>query len=400
MKYLLIAVLSILSSLRGFGQDIDVLLAKADSGSVSAQIELAKCYIEGNGVEQSQSGALKWFEKAAQKNNVEAMVACGELLCDKWNIDLEPDYVQGLAWYRKAASKGDTKAKEFLSDFNSSIAYEVVADGCPYNLLPCDDDLKRCAFLKENQNIISAGVSDNNPIATYYLAVIAYDNTDFSSAVKYLSDIYPLVMNEDLYYEDIFDQEENSWPVGPTIAVKVFSLLGWCYEHGQGVDTDYVKAAEYYLSEFDYAAFGMTTIPKVRGAYCLKKANLTDKFIKEATTQCIETFGDATISPYYVPCLQLELAGMYMSGEGVLQNKKKALEIYESIVDRRTGLMDFAGWYPEIRSYSDIGEAAYRAYRMYLDGEGCKPDEEMAELYFEVALKYGNHSAWYEHQNK
>ncbi len=58
------------------------------------------------------------------------------------------------------------------------------------------------------------------------------------------------------------------------------------------------------------------------------------------------------------------------------------------------------GWYPEIRSYSDIGKAAYRASQMYRKGYGCKADEEMADLYFEIAMKYGDKNAWYDNQNK
>lgn len=91
---------------------------------------------------------------------------------------------------------------------------------------------------------------------------------------------------------------------------------------------------------------------------------------------------------------------MYKTGDGVTKDLNKALNIYESIVDQRKGTIDILmGWYPEVRSYSDIGRAAYRASQMYRKGQGCKADEEMADLYFEIAMKYGDKNAWYENQN-
>lgn len=398
MKYLISIILLMITAVGSLAQNLDALLVKAKNGVVSAQIELAKCYLDGECVDQSQLQAVKWFEKAAEKGNLEAMVACGDLYCDEWNIDLEPDYVKGINWYRQAARKGNAKAKEFIVNFK--IIQEDISRDCPFDWLPCDEDFERYTTFKDNINIINKGYDNKNPIASYYLAIMSYIDKDYAKAVNYLTEVYPLVINEDNYYEDIFDAQENSTPIGATIGVKVFSLLGWCYEHGQGVSKDYIKAAEYYLSEFDYSAFGMSMIPRVRGAFCYKKAGEIDKFVNEVSTQKVVFFGGGYSTDYYVPCLKLELAEMYKTGDGVIKDEQKALSIYESIVDQRKETVNILmGWYPEFRSYSDIGRAAYRAAQMYRKGQGCKMDEEMADLYFEIALKYGDKNAWYENQN-
>ncbi len=401
-KSMILFVLMNLLVLNSFGQYNRSLVQKAENGQVSAQMELAKCYLDGNGIDQSQSEAVRWYESAAEKGNIEAMVACGDLYCDEWNIDLEPDYVKGIKWYRKAAAKGDKKAKDYISNFESSIKKEGVYDECPFTWLPCDEDFERSDFLKQNLDVINKEFSNKNPVAAYYLAILAYVNGDFTSVVKYLTEIYPVVMNEDNYFEDILGHDEDSIPIGATLPVKVFSLLGWCYEYGQGVETDYIKAADYYLSEFYYSDLGMSMIPRVRGAYCYKKAGIYDKFINQVNSQGIGIFNGGSITNHlYVPCLKLELAEMYKTGKGIAQNKNKALEIYESIVDQRKFTLEWLmGWYPEIRSYSDIGKAAYRASQMYRKGYGCKADEEMADLYFEIAMKYGDKNAWYDNQNK
>lgn len=389
----------VLINITGMGQYNDALLAKAKNGSVAAQMKLAQCYLDGDGVDWSESEALKWYEKAAENNNIEAMVACGDLLCKDVSLcDLEPDYIRGLEWYRKAASKGNSKAKERVSNFETSLTASGYGEDCPFTWLPFVEEFEQLEFLKGKRDVIDREYGKKNPIAAYYLAILAFADKDFTNVVKYLSEIYPLVMDENNYYEDIFEQDDSKLPLGITLHTKVASLLGCCYELGLGVGMDYVKAASYYLSATADAALGLTSIPEVRGAYCLRKANLYDKFINEVNNQKLRTDGDHRI--YYVPWLRLKLAEMYIEGVGLPQNKQKGLEIYESIVEQRKGILSVAVPVPEYKSFSHMGEAAYRASRMYKTGEGCRKDEEMADLYFEIALKYGNAGAWNERKNK
>lgn len=76
MKHIITLIIIIgLTAFSSFGQYNKSLVQQAENGKVSAQLELAKCYLEGNGIDQSQLEAVKWYESAAQKGNVEAMVA-------------------------------------------------------------------------------------------------------------------------------------------------------------------------------------------------------------------------------------------------------------------------------------------------------------------------------------
>lgn len=399
-KLVVINLLLALFTINGYCAFTPQLKAKAEGGHPQSQFELAKCYLDGDGIEQSEEDAAIWFEKAAMQNHVDAMVAYANLLSNEWNVYIAPDYVKAIGWYRKAAAKGSPEAKEILATYEfspSDITHE-----CPFYWLPCVDDLDNFDAIKANESKIKKEFAANNPMATYYMAVLAYGNDDYSTAVKYLTDIYPVVMNDENFFEDFLEEDENQQGFsGAILAPRVFSLLGVCYEFGYGVKKDLYKAAEYYLSDFDYIAYGLSTLPKVRAAYCYLQAGDHAKFIEQANSQTVGLYSTTSSIDFHVPCLQLELAEMYKTGTGVAKDRSKALEIYENLVDKRDLLVSLImGWYPEYRSYSDTAAAAYRASKMYLNGDGCKKDDDMAKLYFDIALRYGDNNAWYENENK
>ena len=55
------------------------LLEKAISGDAESQYQLALCYRNGEGVEQSNEEAVKWYRKAAEHGNSDAQEALTEL---------------------------------------------------------------------------------------------------------------------------------------------------------------------------------------------------------------------------------------------------------------------------------------------------------------------------------
>lgn len=61
------------------------LLEKAMSGDAESQYQLALCYRNGEGVEQSNEEAVKWYRKAAEQGNSDAQEALTELEYNKKN---------------------------------------------------------------------------------------------------------------------------------------------------------------------------------------------------------------------------------------------------------------------------------------------------------------------------
>lgn len=399
MRKLLILNILCLIAFTSLAQTKDELLKKAEAGNVAAQLQLAKYYYDTENSDYSYTESLKWYQKAAENGNVEAMIACGDILCDLGMPGgVEPDFVKGIGWYRKAAAKGSKDAKTKLADFN--FGQVPISHECVYDWFAFDEDLDNYQTLKAHESQIKQQYAAKNPMAAYYLAIISFVEKDFKKCVDYLTEIYPLTLDENNEFDDFLDDGEYGFK-SSTIGVRVLGLLGWVYEHGLGVNQDKKKAAEYYLTDFDYSAFWMPQIPKIRAAYCYKQIGEYDKFKELADTIGVGVIGIKE-EFYPVPWLQMELAEMYRTGEGVKQDKKKAVEIYEAVVDKRKGIIDQELNAVDSTSGSlyDIGEAAYRVSKMYGAGEGVKADSEMAQLYFDIALKYGNSNAWYENENK
>ncbi len=91
-----------------FGQDTDTispLLSRAEAGDALAQLELGKCYYEGNGVEKDVTLALYWLRLAAEQGNGEAQCDVG--IFYEFGEGVEMDYGEAVKWYRLAAEQGD-----------------------------------------------------------------------------------------------------------------------------------------------------------------------------------------------------------------------------------------------------------------------------------------------------
>src|SRR5579871_4464764 len=59
--------------------DIPALKTRAEAGDAAAQTSLGWIYQKGTGTKPDMKEAVKWFEKAADQNNPEALVALGEM---------------------------------------------------------------------------------------------------------------------------------------------------------------------------------------------------------------------------------------------------------------------------------------------------------------------------------
>ena len=86
------------------------LLHRAEHGDPRAGSELARCYELGDGVEQNDSLAVKWYRLAAEAGEVMSQLDLG--VC-YYNGDcgLDVDYREAVKWFVKAAEQGNAKGQ-------------------------------------------------------------------------------------------------------------------------------------------------------------------------------------------------------------------------------------------------------------------------------------------------
>jgi len=86
----------------------NVCLKAANNGTPDAQFYLGFMYHTGQGKEQSDSNALKWYRKAAEKKQTNAEFNLGVIYENGQSVDV--DLTKAAHWYRKAAEQGGDDA--------------------------------------------------------------------------------------------------------------------------------------------------------------------------------------------------------------------------------------------------------------------------------------------------
>ena len=79
---------------------------------LGAQLGLASCYENGNGVEKELGEAARWDRMAAEQGYPEAQTELGH--CYAAGDGVENNLAGAVAWYRKAADQGDAEAQLVL----------------------------------------------------------------------------------------------------------------------------------------------------------------------------------------------------------------------------------------------------------------------------------------------
>ena len=314
-----------------FSDDFNLLLEKAKSGNVEAQMEVAKSYRYGKKVGTNIGQSVYWYEKAAEQNNVDAMLT----LAGMYNFGLQgikEDHSEAVRWWLKAASLGSVPATSFLGS-----AYF-------YGKGVAVDQAKGIEFwtkaAEKNQYVAQCNLADayfeGNGVSQNYNT--AYNWYSKSAATGY---------------------------------VKALANLGFCYFKGLGVNQDKLlgkdiiesgvirndETAIKFWKDFDLgnAVFEQNTLVKKDLSEEQKRAILlgnVDELIKKSQE------GD--------PAAQNALAGYYLKGHKVPIDKGKAVELIKKSAE------------------AEYGPSLYMMSIFYLDGKTFKKDDEKA---FEYAKK-------------
>ncbi len=88
-------------------------LRKAREGDLKSQIEVAKRYETGRGLEQDPQQALFWYRKAAEQGDARAQFKVGEMLSKGTGVEKDVEAAKG--WLDKAARQGFAAATSALN---------------------------------------------------------------------------------------------------------------------------------------------------------------------------------------------------------------------------------------------------------------------------------------------
>lgn len=104
-------------------EDLATLLELAEGGDAEAMFEVGYRYDIGQGVEEDNAAAVRWYRKAADLGNRDAMYSLG--IRYAVGSGVEKDDVEALRWYRQAADSGDSDAM-----YSLALMYEYEGPAC------------------------------------------------------------------------------------------------------------------------------------------------------------------------------------------------------------------------------------------------------------------------------
>jgi TPR repeat protein len=121
-SYNILGFVSLLFFLLGFAEN----KIAEETGFGFAENMIGWCFQKGRGVEQKLAKAVAWYTKAAEKGDSNAMCNLG--VCFENGEGVEQNSTKAVEWYTKAAEKGDSDAM-----FNLGHIFEM-GEGVEQNL--------------------------------------------------------------------------------------------------------------------------------------------------------------------------------------------------------------------------------------------------------------------------
>lgn len=89
--------------------ELKAAIEAAQKGDAKAQYELARMYDDGDGTEQDDAEAVKWYTKAAEQGNADAQNNLGVMYDNAEGVEENDE--RAVYWYTKAAEQGDSDAQ-------------------------------------------------------------------------------------------------------------------------------------------------------------------------------------------------------------------------------------------------------------------------------------------------
>lgn len=275
-----------------------------------------KFYNRGNYAE-----AVKWYRKAANKGDNKARNDLGN--CYYGGEGVEKDELEAVRWFWDAAVQGDAEAQNSLGD-------------CYY---------------------YGKGVEENETeAAEWYQGAADKGHADAQTKV---GNCY--------YYGNGVEQDyakATEWYQKAAIQgnIKAQKKLGDCYYSGRGVVQNYEKAAKWYQKVAEHGYADAQT--KIGNCY------YSGKGVEQDYEEAVKWYQKAGIQGSIKA--QDRLGDCYYWGRGVKQDYEEAVK-----------------WYQKAGAYNKLGKCCYKLGDCYYTGRGIEQNYEKAAKWYQKAAYCG-----------
>ncbi|MDR0705316.1 MAG: sel1 repeat family protein, partial [Planctomycetaceae bacterium] len=364
----------------------------AEQGHVGAQCNLARCYLNGWGVDEDYAKTFEWFRKAAEQGYAQAQFDVGYCFKEGWGV--AKNDIESVKWYRKAAEQGNSEAQKYLGN--------CYAKGIGVD----KDDAEAFKWFRKNYEqspsdsvAITIGdcyVNGGNGINKDYEEAIkwyrqAADKGDVEAQYKigicYSTGGFGIHKN---YTEAIKRFRNTTAKQGlmltTTYPYRIGSLyeLGICYSNGIGVTKDITEAAKLFRKmielEKERSQFSVKEFAYRNDSNVHKDYRKVTQWLRKAADQ-----GNADAQYGYGWCLA--------NGNGTSHDKQAAVESFRQAAKQgdviavveigdcySTGgfgilqnCAEAVKWYREAANKGNA-EAEYKLGICYLNGNGVDKD--------------------------
>ena len=211
------------------------LTLAAENGCSHAMTCLGNVYWEGDGVEQDEDEAIKWYKLAAAHGDSDAV----EILMDEIGLDYSEE---PLEWCVKVAENGGTDAQLYLAEMYGGKDFE---ESLKWYKLAAEGGNRDAIYHLGHIYYYGDGVEQSYKEAYYW-----FDKDGFRELPYYIcADMY---FHVDKCYETAFRLYQSALEKdGVDFAAY---KIGEMYYYGLGIEQDYNKAFEFlkhYNGDFD-----------------------------------------------------------------------------------------------------------------------------------------------------
>ena len=289
-----------------------IMLEKAaELGDVDAQCNLGNMYVNGEGVSQNYTQAVKWYFMAAEQGNANAQYNLGYMYEN--GLGVSQDYSEAVRWYLKAAEQGDAEAQYNLGYMyaNGKGVSQDHTEALKWYLKAAEQGDVKAQCNLGNMYEYGKGVSqDYSEAVRWYLKAAEQGDVD---AQYNLGNMYVKGEGVSRNYSEAVKWFRKAAEQGNANAQN---NLGVMYGNGLGVLQDYSEAVKWYLKAAE--------LGDAEAQYNLGYMYANGKGVSQDHTEALKWYLKAAEQGDVKA--QCNLGYMYENGLGVSQNYTEALK--------------------------------------------------------------------------